>query len=577
MTKAVPTALAVGTADGRSPAGMDLSGPVLVATGLFLVGLIGLPVAWLAAYAFSDRAGDFTLGNFRILFDDPTLSEPLATTFGLSIFVAFFAALAAAPLAWVVARTDLPGRRVVRMLMTASFVTPPFLGAIAWEILAAPNSGILNKLWRELTGSEDALFNIYSFPGLVFVVSCYTAPYVFVVLSNALDRIPADLEDAAGILGAGRWKVVTGVTLPLVLPALLAGSLVAFLQAMTLFGSPAILAIPAGFHTVTTKIYSLFQFPPKPQIAAAAALPLMLVTVALLWLQGRLLGRRGFAVVGGKSGEPRLTLLGIWRWPVFALVIAALCLPLFLPYGALLKAAISRLPSGPLELANLTVENFTFVFFEFSQTRRAFSNTFVLAIATASVGTVMALVIAYLAARKAGPGGRALEFLATAPIAIPGIVLGVGLFLAYTRGPVVLYGTLWILFFAFLTIEMPAAFQQMRASFRGLHPELEEASRILGADRLATLRRITAPLLKSGVIAGWCLIFIGVVRELSAAVMLSSSNTKVLSVVIFDLNESGNLGAIAVIGITMLFVTFAVVGFANWVSGVGAGPRLRAG
>ncbi len=561
----------------RNAAGPDLSGPVLAATGLFLAGLISLPIGWLVAYSFSDRRGAFTLDNFGALIDDPTLFEPLVTTLGLAVLVAFFAAVAAAPLAWLVARTDLPGRRVVRLLMTASFVTPPFLGAIAWEILAAPNSGILNRIWRDATGSGDALFNIYSFPGLVFVVACYTAPYVFVVLTNALDRIPADLEDAAGILGAGRWKVVTGVTLPLALPALLAGALVAFLQAMTLFGSPAILAIPAGFHTVTTKIYSLFQFPPKPQIAAAAALPLLLVTILLLWLQGRILGRRSFSVLGGKSGEPRLMGLGVWRWPVFALVMGMLALPLFMPYAALLKAAVSKISSGPFDPANLTWANFTFVFVEFSQTRAAFANTFVLALATATAGTVLALVIAYLAARRGSFGGRALEFLATAPIAIPGIVLGVGLFLAYTRGPIVLYGTLWILFFAFLTIELPAAFQQMRASFRSLHPELEEASRILGAGRLATLRKITAPLLKSGVIAGWCLIFIGVVRELSAAVMLSSSGTKVLSVVIFDLNESGNLGAIAVLGVTMLIVTFAVVGFANWVSGVGAGPRLRAG
>ncbi len=560
----------------RNAAGPDLSGPVLAATGLFLAGLISLPIGWLVAYSFSNRRGDFTLDNFRALIGDPTLFEPLMTTLGLAALVAFFAAVAAAPLAWLVARTDLPGRRIVRLLMTASFVTPPFLGAIAWEILAAPNSGILNKLWRDVTGSEEALFDIYSFPGLVFVIACYTAPYVFVVLTNALDRIPADLEDAAGILGAGRWKVVTGVTLPLALPALLAGALVAFLQAMTLFGSPAILAIPAGFHTVTTKIYSLFQFPPKPQIAAAAALPLLLVTILLLWLQGRILGRRSFSVLGGKSGEPRLMGLGVWRWPVFALVMGMLALPLFMPYAALLKAAISKIPSGPFDPANLTWGNFTFVFVEFSQTRTAFANTFVLALATATAGTALALIIAYLAARRGSFGGRALEFLATAPIAIPGIVLGVGLFLAYTRGPIVLYGTLWILFFAFLTIELPAAFQQMRASFRSLHPELEEASRILGADRLATLRKITAPLLKSGVIAGWCLIFIGVVRELSAAVMLSSSSTKVLSVVIFDLNESGNLGAIAVLGVTMLVVTFVVVGFANWISGVGAGPRLRA-
>ncbi len=569
--------MATASVPARRAAGPDLSGPVLAAAGLFLAGLVCLPIGWLVAYAFSDRAGDATLANFRTLVDDPTLFEPLVTTFGLALCVAIVAALAAAPLAWIVARTDMPGRRIVRMMMTASFVTPPFLGAVAWEILAAPNSGIINRLWRDLTGTQDPLFDVYSFPGLVFVISCYTAPYVFVVLSNALDRIPADLEDAAGILGAGRWKVVVGVTLPLALPALLAGTLVAFLQAMTLFGSPAILAIPAGFHTVTTKIYSLFQFPPRPQVASAAAIPLLAVTITLLWLQAKALGRRGYAVLGGKNGDPRLVTLGAWRWPVLALTLGALCLPLFFPYAALVKAAISRVPSGPFDPANLTIENFTFVFFEFSQTRLAFSNTFILAVATATAGTTLAVLVASLAARRGGLYGRTLEFLATAPIAIPGIVLGVGLFLAYTRGPVVLYGTLWILFLAFLTIEMPAAFQQMRAAFRGMHPELEEASRILGADRLVTLRRITAPLLKSGVIAGWCLIFIGVVRELSAAVMLSSSGTKVLSVVIFDLNESGNLGAIAVIGVAMLIVTFVVVGIANWVSGTGAGPRLRSG
>ena len=576
MTRPVSASQAIATDPRRPPGGLDLSRPVLAATGLFLVGLICLPIGWLIAFAFSNRSGAPTLANFAALIEDPSLSEPLLTTLQLSVLVAFFASIAAAPIAWLVARTDLPGRRTIRMLMTASFVTPPFLGAIAWEILAAPNSGIVNRLWRDLTGAADALFNIYSFSGLVFVISCYAASFVFVVLTNALDRIPADLEDAAGIFGASRWKIVTGVTLPLVLPALLAGALVAFLQAMTLFGSPAILAIPAGFHTVTTKIYSLFQFPPKPEIAAAAALPLLLVTILLLWLQRRILGRRGYGVVGGRGGEPRLVALGVWRWPVLILVMAMLALPLFLPYAALLKAAISRIPSGPFDPSNLTLANFTFVFIEFSQTRAAFANTFVLALATATAGAGLALIVAYLAAGRATVGGHALEFLATAPIAIPGIVLGVGLFLAYTRGPVVLYGTLWILFLAFLTIELPVAFQQMRASFRSLHPEMEEASRILGAGRLETLRRITAPLLKSGVLACWCLVFIGVVRELSAAIMLSSSNTKVLSVVIFDLNESGNLGAIAVLGVSMLVVTFAVVGFANWVTGVGAGPRLRA-
>lgn len=561
----------------RRKAGIDLSLPILATTAGFLVLLIGLPVAWLLYYAVTDRAGSLTFANFVTLASDPSFTEPLVTTLILCVSVAIAAAAVASPIAWLVARTDLPLRRTIRVMMTASFVTPPFLGAIAWEILAAPNSGILNQAWRALSGASDPLLNIYSLPGLVFVISCYTAPYVFVLVANALDRIPADLEDAAGILGAKRWRVTLTVTLPLAIPAILAGALIAFLQAMTLFGSPAILALPAGFHTVTTKIFSLFQFPPKPQLAAAAALPLLVVTILLLTAQTRLLGRRGYAVVGGKSGEPRLLRLGRLRIPAFALVLSVLSLPLILPYAALLKASVSSFPGAPIAYEFLTWRHLYFVFVEFSQTQKAFWNTLVLALGTATLGTVLALVISYLTARRAIAGSRFLEFLATAPVAIPGIVLGVGLFLSYTRPPLALYGTLWILLLAFLTIELPVAFQQLRSSFRAVHPELEEASRILGAGRLGTLARITAPLLKSGVVAAWCFIFIGVVRELSAAIMLFTANTKVLSVVIYDLNESGDLGAIAVLGVAMLLVTFAVVGFANWISGVGSGVRLRGG
>ena len=561
----------------RILSGFDASLLVLSAAAVLLVLLIGLPVGWLFYYALTDRAGAPTLANFVALASDPALREPMLTTLTLCFCVAIAAPAVASPLAWLVARTDLPARRTIRALMTASFVTPPFLGAIAWEILAAPNSGILNQVWRGLTGSSEPLLDIYSLPGLVFVISCYTAPFAFVLVSNALDRIPADLEDAAGILGAGRWRTVLTITVPLVVPAILAGALIAFLQAMTLFGSPAILALPAGFHTITTKIFALFQFPPKPQLAAAAALPLLVVTVVLLMLQSRLLGRRGYTVVGGKSGDPRLIRLGAFRIPALLLVLAILALPLFLPYAALLKAAISTYPGAPFVPEAMTLKHLRFVFLEFSQTQKAFWNTIVLALSTATLGTLLALVIAYLTARRAIPGSKVLEFLATAPVAIPGIVLGVGLFLAYAQPPLALYGTLWILLLAFLTIELPAAFQQLRSSFRAVHPELEEASRILGAGRLKTLARITAPLLKSGVVAAWCFVFIGVVRELSAAIMLFTSDTKVLSVVIYDLNESGDLGAIAVLGTAMLLITFAVVGFANWISGVGSGVRLRGG
>jgi iron(III) transport system permease protein len=562
----------------RSARHLDLSGPVMVLLALFLCGLVLLPLGWLVWYSVTDKDGALTAANFVNLATDPSFATPYLTALEIAISVALGAAAAALPLAWLVARTDLPLRRFIRALVTASFVTPPFLGAIAWEILAAPNSGILNRIARDLfgLGEYEHIFNIYTAPGVVFTMACYSFPYVFVLIANALDNIPADLEDASAILGAGRWHTLRRVTLPMVLPALLAGGLIAFVQALTQFGVPAILAMPAGFHVITTKIWALFQYPPEPHLAAAAAMPLLVVTMLLLQAQRLLLGRRGYTAIGGKSGAPRLVRLGIWRWPALAFAACLLSLPILLPYAALIKTAIVRTPSDPLSWATLSWHNLYFVFVEFSQTRAALWNTVVLGLLSASGATALALVVGYVTSRRLFAGHRFLGLLATAPVAIPGIVLGVGLFFSYTRPPVVLYGTLWILLLAFLTIELPAGYQQIQAAFRGLHPELEEASRILGASRLRSLWRITAPLLRTSLIATWCFVFIGVIRELSATIMLTTANTKVISVVIYDLNESGDLGAISVLGITLLLITFAVVLVANRlpVLGRAAAPRI---
>ena len=561
----------------RLPLKIDSSRAVLLLFAAILCVLVVLPLAWIAYYSVTDRTGVLTLDNFRRLATDPVFVDPLITTLIVAISTALVCCAIAAPMGWLVARTDLPLRGAIRALVTASFVTPPFLGAIAWELLAAPNSGLLNQLYRALLGVEadEHLLNIYSLPGLIFVLSCYTFPYVFVLTANALERIPGDLEDASAILGGSTWHTARRVTIPLALPALVAGALIAFLQAMTLFGSPAILALPAGFHTMTTKIWSLFQYPPKPELAAAASLPLLLLTIVLLRAEHRILGRRGYSVLGGRPGDARLVRLGAGKWPALVLCFLVLLNPVFLPYGALVNAAFSPVATQLVSLHSLTLHNIEFVFFELSTTQLALKNTFLLGVLAATLGTLLALVIAYLTSRQAIAGYRVLGFLATAPVAIPGIVLGVGLFLAYTRPPFVLYGTLWILLIAFITISLPAAYQQLQSAIRTVHPELEDAGRILGATRLQALRHVTAPLLRSGVIATWCFIFVGVIRELSAAIMLFTSQTKVVSVLIFDLNESGDLGAIAVLGLMMLAITYAIVVLVNRIPGFGFGVRLR--
>lgn len=557
---------------------IDWTKPVLWLFAAVMIVLIVMPMSWLAVYAFTDKARNPTLQNFVKLFTDPDFLDPLLTTAIIATTSAVICCIVAAPIGWLVSRTDMPWRQTIRALVTASFVTPPFLGAVAWELLAAPNSGLLNQLYRYVSRAAESdahIFNIYSLTGIIFVISCYTFPFVFVLVANALDNMPGELEDASAILGGKAWTTARRITIPLALPALIAGSLIAFLQAMTLFGSPAILALPAGFHTMTTKIWSLFQYPPKPELAAAAAVPLLLLTILLLQGQKFLLGRRGYSVVGGKYGAPRPIEMGRWRWVALAFCLIVLLNPVFLPYMALLNAAFSPNATTLVTPATATLHNVVFVFTELSSTQLALKNTVILGASTATIGTLLALVIAYVTTRRVISGHRFLGFLATAPIAVPGIVLGVGLFLSYTRPPFVLYGTLWILLLAFLTINLPSAYQQLQAAFATIHPELEDASRILGATRLQSLRQITAPLLRTGVIATWCFIFIGVMRELSAAIVLFTSQTKVLSVLIYDLNESGDLAAIAVLGIAMLIITFAVVLAVNRIPGGNAAARLR--
>jgi iron(III) transport system permease protein len=547
-------------------AGFHVNGARLLfaAVALILAIMVLLPVGWIIVTSFVGPAGP-TLANYIALATDSSMVRPLLITLGSSAVVALACVAVSVPMGWCVARTDMPMRRFVRVLVMASLVTPPFLGAIAWELLAAPNTGFLNQGARLLFGLDRSVhpFNIYTVAGLTFVNFLYTFPYVFILVANALERIPADIEDASSILGASGWQTARRITLPLILPAILAGALVAFLQSMTVFGSAAIITLPAGFHTMTTRIWSLFQFPPKPGLAAAASIPLLIFTLALLRAQQLILGRKGYALVGGKGARRTISALGPWKWPAFGFCGFILILSIVLPYGALLDAAIVKIAPALPTFATLTAAHFHFVFFELDATPVALWNTMILALGAATIGTALAMIVSYVTARKAVPGWPALAFLANAPLAIPSIVMGVGLFLAYTRPPFVLYGTLWIMLIAFVTIEFPAAFAQLLTVARSIHPELEEAGRVLGATQMRAMRDIVSPLMRSGLIATWCFIFIGAIREISAAILLFTAPTRTIAVVIYDLNESGDTGSIAVLGLLLMVVTFAVLFVAN--------------
>jgi iron(III) transport system permease protein len=541
----------------------DATTPFSAAMALLLAALVLLPLFWLGVTSLRDDAGSFTLAHYRQLVVDPAFVRPLWTTLWTSAAVGIACVAAAAPMAWLVTRTDLPGKRWWRTLILASFVTPPFLGAFAWVLLGGPNAGLINQAYYALRGLKPfeaaPAIDIFSAGGMVFVTALYTLPYVFTFAANALDAVPSDLEEASAILGAPPSRTAWHITLPLVLPALAGGFIVAFLQSMTLFGTPAILALPAGIDLMTTKIWSLFQFPPQLGLAAAASLPLLAITVLLLRAQAAIMGRRGYSVIGGKTGSAGQPVrLGGWKVPALALFVVVLGCSIALPYGVLARTAFVRNWSAPLA-GNLSLEHWRFVFLEFSQTRLALQNTFVLGFTAATAGTLLVTLIGYLSLRKIVWGHRYLAFLATAPVAIPGIVLAVGLFLSYTHPPLVLYGTLTIIFLAYVTKELPVGYQQIASALRGVHPELEDASRILGATRLRALLDITAPLIRNGVIATWLFIFIGSIRELSATILLFTARTKTVSVTMFDLRESNDWGPIAVLSLTMLGITFVLI------------------
>jgi len=544
---------------------LDYTALVWVSVTVLLVFLVVLPVYFLLQESFvkwgDNNSMTFSLGNYIEAFTDSIYYGPILITFLIAITAGVFSLIIGAGMAWCVSRTDMPHTGVIRNTVLAAFVTPPFLGAIAWIFLAGPRAGWLNVLFRWITGAsqEFSLFNIFTLPGVIFAITLFTFPLVFIVVLAGLNNISSDIEDAANIAGGGTFSTMMNITLPLVLPALFAGLILASLEAMILFGIPAILAIPAGYHTMTTQ---LRQFMVSEDdmlgVAAAYAMPMLVAAVALVWTRGKVLGRRGYATLGGKGGQRRPQKLGPWRYPVFALCFFPVICTLFLPYVALIFTSFTRTLGGGLTWENLTFENYVFVFNN-DGVRVSIVNTISLALMAATGAATLASIASYIAQRKLVWGHSFVGFMSTAPIGIPGIVLAVGLFAAYTKQPFVLYGTLWILFLAYLTKYLPLAYQTSNAALASIHPELEECSRILGANRLQVFRDVTIPLFKAGLIASWILVFMPSLRELSASILLWTTDTKVISVVIIDLYEENLYGPISAIAVILLIITLTAI------------------
>ena len=529
----------------------------IIAVLLFLV---VSPFIYLVITSFqTERTGEFTFANYATAYGRARYIDALLNSLKLGVVSALLAGVFAVPLAWAVARTNMPGRGFTRMLVLATFITPPYTGAVAWILLAGPNAGWLNRFYMLATGAEAGPFNIYSFTGLAVVIALYSFPYIFIFTTAALELVSSEMEDAANILGAGPWRTMWRVTLPLALPAILGGVIICFLEAIALFGSPAMIAIPARFNVVTTQLFQFFGNPVRVEVAAAYAMPLLGITVLLVLVQRLITRRKGFVALTGKGGERRPILLGRWRWVVFGYAMFVAALAVFLPYIFLIQSAFAKAWGRGFSLDNISLQNFRFILFEHATAMESVLNSFVYGAASATVAVFLTLGVAYIVARKLVPFGGVLGFLCVAPFVIPGVVLATGFYAAYAPPPLALYGTALILILAFTTRFLPVGYVNASAAIRSLNPEMEEAVRVLGGSRLTALRRVVAPLLKRNLLGAWLLIFIPATRELSAAIFLYGPNTKVASVMIFDMSEEGNFERLAALALILQVLTLPLL------------------
>ncbi|MCM5571773.1 iron ABC transporter permease [Burkholderiaceae bacterium FT117] len=526
-----------------------------------LVVLVVNPLVRLLLVSFQDADGAFTLANYVSAYGRSRHIDALLNSLTLGLASATLCVIFGVPMAWALSRTDMPFKGLIWISILGTFIIPPYLGAVGWILLAGPNAGWLNRAFMALTGADSGPFNIYSMTGLVLVIACYSFPYVFVFTKSALDLVSSEMEDAANILGAGNLRTTFSITLPLALPAIIGAFILVFLEAIALFGSPALLALPGRFHVVTTQLWQFFEFPPRVGVASAYAMPLLGITILLFWLQRRIISRKGYVSLTGKGGERRPVALGKWRWPMLGFCLAVCTLSFFMPMVVIVQAATAKAWGRGFSLDNFTLENLYFTMFENNLTRDATINTFTYAGGASIIAIVLSLCIAYAVNRNlVGKRlGNTLSFLTMAPFVIPGIVLAIGFYAAYANPPFALYGTAWILVLAFATRFLPIAYTNSSAAIRSINPELEDAVRILGGSRFTAIWRVVMPLLKRSLAGAFILVFIPATRELSAAIFLYSIDTQVLSVLLFDKSDEGNFEMLASIGLILVFITVALI------------------
>lgn len=481
-------------------------------------------------------------------------------TIKVSLFVTVFGTIIGLFFAWLVGRSDIPLKGIMKNLFTIPYMFPPFIGAMAWQLLLLPRSGYINKFFASTFG--HSLFNINSLAGIVFVEICYYFPFVFIQVSSALERMDPTLEESARIAGAKQMTVIRKITLPLVVPAIASGAMLILISSLSHFGVPAILGFSNNIFTLPTKIYEVIyksagSFEGIRQGTALSVL-LVIVVVAALALQRRVLKFGHYEIIKGKSMRPMLIKLRGMKAPLLIVCISFLFLVVVLPLFTIFGVGCLKAWGLPLVLKNMTLSNFKYVLFASQMARDSIKNSLFLSISAAVINMLVGTMVAYVIVKVKIKGKGLLELLAVLPYSVPGIVLAIGVILMWSGAfKINLYNTIWIILFAYIGRYMTFSMKSAAASLGQVHNSLEEASRSCGATHLESLLDITLPLIRPGMIASFFLVFLPAMRELTTSLLLYGPFTRTMGVAIYTIHEEGNTvqaTALASVAITIIIM-----------------------
>ena len=515
----------------------------------------------------ADKAAQFTFGNYLEAYSSSETWILFRNSVLFAIGTSAFSFVVGTALAWMNERTNTPFKNLFYALSIIPLIIPGILFTVAWILLASPKIGIINLVLKNWLGFDAAPFDIYSMWGMIWVDGLHYSPMAFLLMSAAFRAMDPSLEESAMMSGASVPKVALRVTLPLAWPAIFATILILFVRSIESFEVPALLGLPVGIEVFTSSIYqAVHKYPSQVGLASAYAVTLLLITSVGVYLQSRLSSRGSkYATMTGKGFRPRQIDLGGWRYVTAATFILYFLLIVVLPFAVLLWSSLQKFYSVPTwqALQNLTLDPYRFIV-TYPNLTSAVWNSLLLALGSAAVIMLVTSVICWIVVKTKLPGRWLLDNIASLPMVFPGLVLGLAIMIFYLNVDVGIYGTIWIMFIAYITRFMPYGLRYNTTSMLQIHKELEESAAMSGASWGTTFRRIILPLLKPGLVAGWIYVMIVSIRELSSSILLYSPGTEVVSIVIWELWENGQYVELSALGVMFILALLVLVMVAQW-------------